>query len=692
MTSRDLFSQDTDLDFNAENPFEDLGFLSGSYVLGDTLFDSGDPVAAGVNDVSWFADEISAIDFSNRDGQGHSIEGFQQSVPQSEPLASSAPSSLIHSSTIFTTTSDTNHVPIQSRTEPHFPAETGTSQTTPAVKSGIRFNKEAVRILKHWLSTHSGHPYPSEAERRTLQGQTGLNRTQIANWLANARRRGKIPVSRGASSHQSSSPNPIDIPRRPGTPAVNAGPPQMNPLERWVDSPPENEPASASAIARAMASPSRVSPNFIHTERTAPLPFEGSRAPAETPRSAFELIKLELAYFMQNQFDKNARMPTKEEMQLEACRIMLASETAYRQDANQLETPTPFSWLHDLIMSDDEIVQKAKLSPIRSPAESRLYSLKINGKNSLFEECPFEAQLHDFVQSRHLSGLTITQNELKEETCYIIGRIEEVSTTPSDFIANWLVKLIHSSQDWLSRFRQRAGISVVGEFENQECNVDVSIRDYTNLERGMAKYLDTQRTIGIEPTDQDLRHQARIIIYQSDVGCNHTAADDSYWLSTFKQRHLPESSLLDLSIETSKLQAPVPMSLYPLSVNPTVSNHSSPQGMTESEDQHSILEARSLVMTAGSFFTSDSNFYRWITEELGRWVSATMSPHNPACHVPTDEEIQHYARWITYNDDDPLNQTIAENQDWLEGFKRDMRILNEASLNSLADNQQPSLS
>ncbi|KAK7429926.1 hypothetical protein QQZ08_003548 [Neonectria magnoliae] len=320
-------------------------------------------------------------------------------------------------------------------------------------------------------------------------------------------------------------------------------------------------------------------------------------------------------------------------------------------------------------MSDDEIVQKAKLSPIRSPAESRLYSLKINGKNSLFEECPFEAQLHDFVQSRHLLGLAITQDELKEETCYIIGRIEEASTTPSDFIANWLVKLIHSSQDWLYGFRQRAEIFVVNDLENQERNVDVSIRDYTNLERGMAKYLDTQRAIGIEPTDQDLRRQARIIIYQSDIGYNHTAADDSYWLSAFKQRHLPESSLLDLSIETKNLQAP--MSLYPLSVNPTVSNHSSPQGMTESEDQHSILEARSLVMTAGSFFTSDFNFYRWITEELGRW---------------------HYACWITYNDDEPLNQTIAENQDWLEGFKRDIGILNEASLTSLADNQQLSLS
>ncbi|KAK2672608.1 hypothetical protein RAB80_012687 [Fusarium oxysporum f. sp. vasinfectum] len=51
-----------------------------------------------------------------------------------------------------------------------------------------------------------------------------------------------------------------------------------------------------------------------------------------------------------------------------------------------------------------------------------------------------------------------------------------------------------------------------------------------------------------------------------------------------------------------------------------------------------------------------------------------MSPHNPASRVPSDEEIQHYARWISYNDDDPFNQTIAENKDWLEAFKRDVGI------------------
>ncbi|KAJ4244945.1 hypothetical protein NW757_010329 [Fusarium falciforme] len=92
--------------------------------------------------------------------------------------------------------------------------------------------------------------------------------------------------------------------------------------------------------------------------------------------------------------------------------------------------------------------------------------------------------------------------------------------------------------------------------------------------------------------------------------------------------------------------------------------------MQRSSDQQSLLDARSIMMKTNGFFLGGPNFYRWIAEELHRWAIATMSPHNPAQHVPTDEEIQHYARWIAYNDGDPLNQTVADNPYWLAHFKR----------------------
>ncbi|KAI9868584.1 MAG: hypothetical protein M1830_005512, partial [Pleopsidium flavum] len=115
-------------------------------------------------------------------------------------------------------------------------------------KSGTRFSREAIRILKAWFAEHSHLPYPSEREKDELKTQTGLKRSQISNWLANARRRGKVRPARGASPAVGRSAA-VDIPAHAGHLSIK----DMSPMERWKHSPPENEPASVSAIANAVA-------------------------------------------------------------------------------------------------------------------------------------------------------------------------------------------------------------------------------------------------------------------------------------------------------------------------------------------------------------------------------------------------------------------------------------------------------
>ena len=120
---------------------------------------------------------------------------------------------------------------------------------TSKKNGGLRFSRAIVKILKGWLEEHAAHPYPSEEEKEVLKNKTGLRGTQISNWLANARRRGKFRSS-GTSSPATQVPEgAVDIPQ---TSAMSWD--AMNPLERWKHSPPENEPASVSAIANAMAS------------------------------------------------------------------------------------------------------------------------------------------------------------------------------------------------------------------------------------------------------------------------------------------------------------------------------------------------------------------------------------------------------------------------------------------------------
>ncbi|RAO67863.1 uncharacterized protein BHQ10_003875 [Talaromyces amestolkiae] len=141
-------------------------------------------------------------------------------------------------------------------------------------KSGARFSRDAVRILKNWLSEHYQHPYPNETEKDALKERTGLKRSQIANWLANARRRGKVlPSARDTSP----TPGALDI---PGTTRASSASSTtsnsssstleyalMTPLERWKHSPPEHEAASTSAIIRAMASASLPPPSPSHVQQ-----------------------------------------------------------------------------------------------------------------------------------------------------------------------------------------------------------------------------------------------------------------------------------------------------------------------------------------------------------------------------------------------------------------------------------------
>ncbi|PHH56284.1 Homeobox protein 4 [Ceratocystis fimbriata CBS 114723] len=801
-----------------------------------------------------------------------------------------------------------------------------------SAKTNTRFSRASVRVLRQWLSSHSRHPYPSDEEKDMLQRQTGLNKTQITNWLANARRRGKVQIA-----VRSTSPHPqtfsLDSPRR-NTPGTE----NMNPLQRWANSPPEHEPASAIAIARAVTASSSASstgassyhnytddgsglslhgssassvgtsrssggsfasamshasrgsigsfssmtrgrrrrrrragglvvekkslhnplrtyqctfcpetfktkhdwqrhekslhlslerwvcspngtaainpanqtmscvfcgeanpseahlethncsscldktlpertfyrkdhlnqhlrlvhnvrfvdwsmkdwkisaptiqsrcgfcgivmttwairiehlsehfksgasmsewkgdwgferhildlvensipPYLIDTERNSPYPMAAEQAPPESPRDAYELIKDELVYYMANRFENNHDFPTDDQLRVEACRIIFASEVLSLQGISSMA-----SWLRDVLMDDEVIYRQAKFGPLRTQAENRLAILKINGKDNLFEACPLEHALQDYVVTRQLIGMTPVDSELQEEACRIVGQVEEVATHPCEAIANFLLRLIKSSTKWLARFRQRAHLPRSEEMGDEwyrstdPATIDSTIHSYSRLERELGDYLEHQRREGIEPTNLDLQRRARIIIYEFDDGWNQTAADSTEWLTAFRERHPansspntvcqgPTSGSLDQAASNSTESPRVPVPSSPIVHSP---DNASINRSSEVETQFSSpgpvgINSKQLRVRIGTFL-NDSNCFRRLERELSRYVTMCMSNNNPNKHVPTDEELQHQARWVVYDDDDPWNQTAADNLEWLRRFKRCSGLLND---------------
>ncbi|RMJ14881.1 hypothetical protein CDV36_005447 [Fusarium kuroshium] len=763
----------------------------------------------------------------------------------------------------------------------------------PPPKIGARFSREAVRVLRQWVSTHSDHPFPSDHEKEILQNRTGLSKTQILNWLANARRRGKIQARHPGSPHSPSSTQAIDIPGRKPTPAPGERNRWMDPLARWVDSPPESEPATATAIARAVASCgsddlsdthyqtghghwlsrasstssigtsqssdnsaysqhsrdsmtsfrsssrssrrrrhnaaskradkrtslarslntyqctfctetfttkhtwqrhekslhlpierwacapngprimddngvprcafcSQTSPDdahfqdhnystcsgrplqdrsfnrkdhltqhlrlvhnvkpeqlgcplnqwklpmprirsvcgfcglkmdtwefradhladhfkmgstmadwkgdwgfdasvlfrvehaipayFIGIDRNTLCPFEASKGPSETPRDAYELISLELANFVHVYSDKFGGLPTYDKMQLEACRILLSAEViSDREDSNA-------SWLRDLIISADDILQEAKMRPVRSILEGKLRRLKIPGKDNLFDLCPMESQLYDFIHAG--PPRSFNDVELQQEASRLIQQAGIESDSSSEYVASFFIHLINSSAAWLTPFRDRHNISRMQSSSDLRSGslsrINSILHNYSELERTLADYIELLRAHGIVPDDATLRQKANDIIDEmDDEEWKSVALNNEAWLAKFKSRHMTDPNNQPNTFTSGCL------------------HHSDD---THGSHQNINSDGANTWMKT-SFLLNGDCYYRWIARELARWVAMTMSPNNPNQHVPTDEEIQHHARWILYNDGDPWNQTVADNPAWLRQFKIDVGIL-----------------
>lgn len=312
-------------------------------------------------------------------------------------------------------------------------------------------------------------------------------------------------------------------------------------------------------------------------------------------------------------------------MQHEACRIVFASEVLSTQPNTR-----PSSWLRDLIMSNDQIADEAKFGPLRLQNECRFSTLQINGRDNIFELCPLEAQLWTFIKSKEATAVVVTDESLQEEASKIVNYMEQISKTPSDVFANWLIKLIYASTEWLQLFKARTCFSQSGPA------IDLGSKEH-----------------GLE-----LAYPSAPI-----------------------ERPLP----LRMEAAPSASQSTLPN----VHIDPATYHLS--RGLNTPQDQANLFPpARSRM------FINSANFFAWLVRDLARWTAATMSPNNPNCHIPTDEELQHQARCIVYDEyvlqlmnmmkakltshsDDPWNQTAADNAQWLQQFKRDVGILSESS-------------
>lgn len=107
-----------------------------------------------------------------------------------------------------------------------------------------QFSRMGAKILRDWFHQNQEWPYPSHEQKTELARETEFTRKQVTDWFSNARRRQKQTL-------QSARPPQVF---RAGSPMPTDGFTSMTPMERWQQSPPEDEPVSESVIQSAIAS------------------------------------------------------------------------------------------------------------------------------------------------------------------------------------------------------------------------------------------------------------------------------------------------------------------------------------------------------------------------------------------------------------------------------------------------------
>ncbi|QSZ29951.1 hypothetical protein DSL72_004469 [Monilinia vaccinii-corymbosi] len=436
-----------------------------------------------------------------------------------------------------------------------------------------------------------------------------------------------------------------------------------------------------------------IPPYLIHDERNTMQPYEASQVIFNGECTPENLIKNGLIQYVNDKVTQGIT-PTDEEL-LAIARQIIRNLDAVSDGQNFPDG----SWLRDLILfsGSDSCEQGTDeqdvLGMLRTKTLDTIQYSLIGGTQSTCR-CPKERALRNYVTSKQMLGLIATDYELQVEACRILDAAELTAAVPCKGAVSWFKYLIKDSTCWLADFRRRAGLPRSSEMTNEgvgskdETSIDHAIHNYARLEAELKKYVQLQSTLSVKLSDSDLQRHARLIVYGSDDQWNQTWADDPLYLHIFKTRNG-----LAPAAENQ------PSIVFPTAMDPPKQAASSPSRTLHWELEN--IEARSrpgsqgtspntthnhpiqILQTANQpsansnpaqspkYFINDAGCYNRLVRELSRFVARCMSPNNPNQHIPTDAELQNQARLVIYNDDDPWNQTAADNAEWLMRFKCD---------------------
>ena len=487
-------------------------------------------------------------------------------------------------------------------------------------KNGSRFPRDAVKLLKHWLGEHSDHPYPNDKEKDELKQLTGLKRSQISNWLANARRRGKVRPSSGAASPMLGA---IDIPQRQGQGHDISS---LNPLDRWKASPPEHEPASMTAIARAVGStpfpedepePSSHRASLASSRRTSSEEDSGSwmfKAPSVSSFDTNQSSRSDLSFASSRSHQSKGSFASSAEhrrrrrapvsrrpaAQIAKSRVARIFQCTFCADA----FPAKYDWQrHE--KSLHLALERWTCCPNGATTTVPLTGLQHCVFCQEVQPTPEHLEAHSF--------LACHEKTLQERTFYRKDHLRQHLKLAHG------VKFEHWMEAWKSQtteIKSRCGFcpSVFSTWQARVDHLAAHFKNGADMSQWSGGW-------GFEPFVERLVENA---VPPYLLGFEWASMDPFVAKSNSKSTSTPRSSC-----------------------EPSLTHATS----QESNPEYKIIH--------------DSNCWGRLGDELGKFIA----DQGEIGLVPSDLDLQNVARKIIFDDEDPWNQTAADNQLWLDTLK-----------------------
>lgn len=487
-------------------------------------------------------------------------------------------------------------------------------------KTGPRFSRDAVKALKNWLAAHAHHPYPTDQEKDELKHLTGLKRSQISNWLANARRRGKVrPVSEDTHS------GAVDIPYNPANNIPNWE--SLNPLERWKHSPPEHEPATMTDIAKA------VSDN--------PYPEGGVSSESSANRS--------------RQNSSHHQSSSNDESNFSMFQEPSISSLAQSEQSS-------VSSLHSSYSRGSLKERKDRRRRRRAPLPNRLSNPQKPRADRIFQ-CTFctDSFAAKYDWARHEKSLHLA---LERWTCSPAGGVFEEEGIRRCYFC------LAINPDEAHLETHNFGACEEKTIPERTFYRKDHLRQHLRLLHG-ATYNPKMEAWKSHTTSIKSRCgfcPAEFSTWGQRV--DHLAAhfkngsDMSKWQGTWGFE-----PYVDRLVENA--MPPFIIAEDRISVNPFVATRRTSSTSSEAQTcgrnmSSSATGSSPNDMNAQDQWYADSNCWRRCEMLLSKYIQE----ERVAGRVPTDAQLQVYARRVIYGDDDPWNQSPADNKQWLALIKK----------------------